>query len=129
MNVQREELVAIQVEVPAKAEYYFSFCQINARCYKNIDEYSYSNIAMYLLREYQSGRVEYVKGVFKNFKEGWIRHKCVKGKYWLLINAHWRSFVKQFVISVYGPGKCKLQMVGVRMITGDPRSGIQLASA
>jgi hypothetical protein len=110
-NVSKNQLIAIQIEIPSKEEYFFSFCQINARCYKNIGHYEYSNIAMYLLREYQSGKIEYLKGVFKNFKEGWIKHKCVKGKYWILLNPHWKSFIKQFVFSVYGPRKCELQMV------------------
>ena len=111
-NSTKDEIIAIQVEIPSKAEYYFSFLQVNARCYKNLDDYKYSNISMYMFREYQSGRVEYVKGVFKDFKEGWIKHNCVKGKYWLILIPHWRSFVKQFAFSVYGPKKCSVHMVG-----------------
>lgn len=111
-NVPKNHLIALQIDIPSKSEYFFSFCQINARCYKHIGDYQYSNISMYLLREYQSGRVDYIKGVFKDFKEGWIRHRCVKGKYWVLVNPHWRSFIKQFVFSVYGPEQCGLRVVG-----------------
>ena len=114
-NVRKNEIIAIQIEIPEKGEFFFSFCQVNARCYKFVGDYQYSNISMYLLREFQSGKIEYLKGVFKDFKEGWIRHKCVKGKYWLLLNPHWRSFVKQFVFSIYGRAQCDFQMVSLKL--------------
>lgn len=39
-------------------------------------------------------------------KENWVNGQCQPGKYFIVINVNWKSFVKEFSLSVYGPSKC-----------------------
>ena len=67
---------------------------------------------MILVRVLKSGKIVFVKGIFKEFKELWIRHKCMKGKYYLVLQANWRNFIRQFAFSIYGPEVCDIKEVG-----------------
>ena len=110
-NVTKDEYVTVDLNIPCKGEYFFSISQINSRFYKGLGDYKYSIIWMALLKKHVSGRVEYVKGAIKDFKEFWIKQVCGKGNYCLVLKANWKSFINQFTVSAYGKGIVEIKQV------------------
>jgi hypothetical protein len=110
-NIQKNENVILEFEIKTPGKYYFSLNQINKRFFCKSKHYKYSNLGFMLSRTSPSGQSEYVGSGMKSDKENWIGEECKPGTYRVLIKANWRSFVREFSFSVYGPGIAKINKV------------------
>ena len=110
-NINKSEDVFLQFEISKPGKYYFSLNQINKRFFKKADRYRYSNLAYVVSRKTKSGKAEYVGSHMKADKENWIGEFCKPGLYSVMIKANWKSIVKDFSFSVYGPQTCKITRV------------------
>lgn len=112
-NLPPNQLTMLEIDIPLPGQYYFSCNQINRRHYKFVDDYSYSSIFMILTRIWKNGKISYVRGKFKDYKEIWMRNNCPKAKYFLFIQPNWKNFIRQFAFSIYGPEVCNIKEVKI----------------
>ena len=112
-NVEKTENVFLQFQITKPGEYYFSLNQVNKRFFNKPQRYRYSNLAYVISYQDKHGEAEYVGGNMKSDKENWIGKVCRPGLYTVMIKANWRSFIRTFSFSVYGPATCQIKRVGL----------------
>ena len=110
-NVRKNENVFLQFEISKTGKYYFSLNQMNKRFFKKSERYRYSNLAFIVSRKAGSGKAEYIGSHMKADKENWIGEVCKPGLYTVMIKTNWKSFVKNFSFSVYGPQTTQIKRV------------------
>lgn len=110
-NVQKNENVFLQFEIPKPGKYYFSLNQMNKRFFEKPKRYRYSNLSFVVSRQSGSGKAEYIGSAMKADKENWLGEFCQPGLYTVMIKANWKSFVRNFSFSVYGPSTCRIRRV------------------
>lgn len=110
-NIQKSENVNLQFEITKGGKYYFSLNQINKRFYKKTKRYRYSNLSYIVSRKNNAGSAEYIGSNMKADKENWLVSDCKPGLYTIMIKANWKSFVRDFSFSVYGPQTCRIKRV------------------
>ena len=112
-NVEKNQNTFLQFQITKPGDYYFSLNQVNKRFFKKSQRYRYSNLAYLVSYQDKSGNAEYVGGNMKSDKENWITKFCKPGLYTVMIKANWRSFIRDFSFSVYGPATCQIKKVRI----------------
>ena len=108
-DVKRQPAQFYDIRVGAKGLYYFSLCQINKRSYIFDPNYDYSTMILVLYDFDNPARPRYVAANMKSRKENWIKaHIERPGRYLLEVRQYIRTFIDSYVISVYGPGNCRV---------------------
>ena len=110
-NIKKSENVFLTFEIRRRGKYYFSLNQMNKRFFDKAKRYRYSNLAYIVSRRSNSGKAEYIGSQMKADKENWIGEMCEPGLYTVMIKANWKSFVREFSFSVYGPETCQIKRV------------------
>jgi len=110
-NAEKNKNIFLQFEIRKRGKYYFSLNQMNKRFFEKSKRYRYSNLSYIVSRRNKSGEAEYVGSQMKADKENWIGEDCEPGLYTVMIKPNWKSFVREFSFSVYGPETCKIQRV------------------
>lgn len=98
----RNESLFLEFELDEAGKHYFSVNQQNKRFFAESRKYKYSSIGWVLARRTFDG-LEFVEGRVKADKENWKDVECAPGKYVVMILTPWRSFVRDFSFSIYGP--------------------------
>lgn len=115
-NVDKNENVFLQFEITKPGKYYFSLNQMNKRFFEKSKRYRYSNLSFVVSRQSNSGKAEYIGSHMKADKENWLGEFCKPGLYTVMIKANWKSFVRNFSFSVYGPTTCQIKRVRAGLI-------------
>jgi hypothetical protein len=110
-NIQKTENVFLQFRITRRGKYYFSLNQVNKRFFNKSKRYRYSNLAFIVSRQTGSGKAEYIGSSMRADKENWLGEVCETGLYTVMIKANWKSFVRRFSFSVYGPETTKINKV------------------
>lgn len=105
---KNQKSIFLSVRITTKGLYYFSLNQINKRFYPFDETYEYSEMNFILYHCNEKNHITYLNAQFKNKKESWIQENVKPGKYILEIRPNYKSFVKEFVVSVYGPSTSKI---------------------
>ena len=110
-NIKKNENVFLQFNIDKPGKYYFSLNQVNKRFFEKSKRYRYSNLAFIVSRKTGSGKAEYIGSSMRADKENWVGEFCKPGVYSVMIKANWKSFIRRFSFSVYGPATTKIQKV------------------
>jgi calpain-15 len=101
----------LRFELKKAGTYYFSLHQMNKRLFKASQQYTYSNLTMFIAREVNDKLFIY-KG-FRNdeVKDLFIESECEPGTYIAYILTPWRRKVNMFGFSIYGTEETEIQVV------------------
>jgi calpain-15 len=109
-TVPDQNIVILSVRISKKGLFYFSLNQINKRFYPFDKSYEYSEMNFILYKCNEHNHITYLSANLKNKKESWIEYETQPGKYLLEIRPNYKSFVKEFVVSVYGPSTSQIKI-------------------
>lgn len=102
----------IRIKVQKEGIYYVSTHQTPSRHFPSDSQYEYSLITLVLARVTPSGTYEYIQGVQSAERESFVCCQCSKpGEYIAYIRTAWKTNIKTFTVSVYGPDEASMQAI------------------
>ena len=108
-DVKKLPALFFDIRVKSKGVYYISLNQINKRSYIFDPNYDYSTMILILYKFGDNNKPEYIAANMKNRKENWIKSELKAGRYVLEVRQYIKTFIDNFVLSVYGPSNCVIE--------------------
>lgn len=98
----KDTSVYLKVTIDEPGTYYFSVNQRNKRFYPEEMKYKYSRLG-WVAGKKEMNQWKFIESSVRSDKENWKAVECEEGEYMFLINTPWRSQIREFSFSVYGP--------------------------
>lgn len=110
-NSSPSEPTVVSFKLSSAGAHYFTTNQINKRMFKKSDNYTYSQLTLFVVQDLGHGKMKYIGSVSKSDKEMWFKANCEAGKYMAYVMTPWKRNVNEFSFSVYGPDATTIDLV------------------